>query len=170
MKLTIVVAVAQNDVIGVAGDLPWRISDDLKWFKEKTLGKPIIMGRKTFASIGKALPGRDNIVVTRSPAFSAPGVFVARRIDEAIKLAKACAKARGVDEVCIIGGGEIYAQTIDLVDRVYLTRVDADVKGDAFFTPMDALDWREIKVGEAHKGARNSHDCTFFVLDRRREE
>lgn len=166
MKLTLVVAVAQNGVIGADGDLAWRISDDLKWFKEITLGKPIVMGRKTFQSIGKALPGRDNIVVTRDMRFDADDVYIARSIDAAIKLASECADRTGADEICVIGGGEIYAQTIAQADRIYLTRVAATVEGDTRFPAIDSGCWRETLAGAAEKGPKNDHDCEFFILDR----
>lgn len=166
-RLVLVVAVAQNGVIGVAGDLAWRISDDLKWFKKTTMGKPILMGRKTFDSIGKPLPGRDNIVVTRSRDFSPPGVFITRSVEAGLKLGTACARAGETQELCIIGGAEIYAQTLACADRIYLTRVAAQVEGDAFFPELDSDDWREMSVGGASKNERNDHDCEFFILDRK---
>jgi len=167
MKISLVAAVAKNGVIGADGGLAWKISDDLKWFKKVTMGMPIIMGRKTFESIGKPLSGRDNIVVTRSPAFDPGGVFIARNIAAALRLARACALKSGADEVCIIGGGEIYAQTIDLADRIYLTRVDAKLEGDVYFPPLDLAAWTETPEGGCAQNERNSHDCRFFILDRR---
>ncbi len=169
MKLALVVAIAENRVIGADGGLAWRISDDLKWFKKVTLRKPIIMGRKTFESIGKPLPERDNIVVTRSHSFDPGGVFVVRNIEASLTLAKQCADERGAEEICVIGGGEIYAQTIDLADRIYLTRVDAQIKGDTYFPEFDADGWLESPQGACVKNDRNSHSCRFFILNRRAE-
>lgn len=166
-RLCQAVAVARNGVIGADGGLAWKISDDLKSFKAATIGKPIIMGRKTFESIGRPLPGRDNIVVTRAPSFSASGTFIARTIEGAIKLARGLAAASGAEEVAIIGGAEIYAQTISRTQRIYLTRVDADVEGDVRFPEIDSRDWAEQLVGSCEKNDRNEHACQFFILDRK---
>lgn len=170
MKVSLVAAVARNGVIGVGGALAWRISDDLKWFKKVTMGKPVIMGRKTFESIGKPLPGRDNIVITRSREFSVQGVIVARDIDYALSRAEECAAQRETDEICIIGGGEIYAQTLARADRIYLTRVDAVVDGDVFFPRLDSREWTERRESACEKNDRNQHACEFFILDRRAGE
>ncbi len=167
MPVALVVAVAKNGVIGSGGDLPWRISDDLKWVKKVTLGKPVVMGRKTYQSIGKALPGRDNIVVTRTQDFSADGVFVTHALDDALTLAAACARKRGADEICIIGGGEIYAQMLGRADRIYLTRVEADIKGDAFFPDLDPAEWRERRESACPQNEKNQYACAFVVLERR---
>ena len=167
MKIALVAAVARNGVIGGDGALPWRISDDLKWFKKHTVGKPLLMGRKTFHSIGKPLPGRDNIVLTRDPSFSASGVFVARTLRGGIALASACAEARGAEEICVIGGGDIYAQTIARADRIYLSRVAAEPDGDAFFPTLKPAEWRETKAGECAQSDKNEYACEFFILDRR---
>ncbi len=166
MKVALVVAVARNGVIGGDGALPWRISDDLKWFKKNTFGKPLLMGRKTFQSIGKALPGRDNIVLTREPLFAAPQVFVARSMRGGLALAASCAAAREADEFCIIGGGDIYRQTIARADRIYFTRVDAEPEGDAYFPALEAREWRTTKAGGCEKSDKNEHACEFFILDR----
>jgi dihydrofolate reductase len=165
-KISLVVAVARNSVIGAGGDMAWRISDDLKWFKKVTMGKPVVMGRKTYASIGKALPGRDNIVITRAEDFSAENVFVVRSIEEALRLANERALASGADELCIIGGGEIYAQTMDLAGRIYLTKVDADVDGDTWFPEIDSRIWRANRESSCLKSERNEHACEFFILER----
>ena len=166
VRLSLAVAADRNGVIGADGDLAWRISDDLKWFKANTLGKPVAMGRKTFQSIGRPLPGRDNIVVTRAGDFSAPGAFVTHSIAEALRLARVCAERRGAEEVCVIGGAEIYAQTIAEADRIYLTRVDAAVAGDVFFPEIDSRQWRETPCGGCEKNSRNEHACEFVILDR----
>lgn len=167
VRFVMVVAVARNGVIGEDGGLAWKISDDLKWFKSVTMGKPVLMGRKTFASIGRALPGRDNIVVTRSPDFMAEGVFIARSVEGAAKLGKALAEDKGADEVCIMGGADIYAQMLARTARIYLTRVDAEVDGDVRFPPLDSADWTQTSVGGCAKSDKNEHACEFVILDRK---
>lgn len=164
--ISLVVAVAANGVIGVDGGLAWRISDDLKWFKRMTLGKPIIMGRKTFDSIGKPLPGRDNIVVTRNSSFGPEGVLTASSLDEAEALAQTSAAALDATEICIIGGAAIYEQTLPIADRIYFTKVNAVVAGDVHFPSLKQENWRKIRVGEAEKSEKNEHSCGFFILDR----
>jgi len=166
--VALVVAVSRNGVIGVDGGMAWRISDDLKWFKKNTMDKPVVMGRKTYQSIGKPLPGRDNIVITRRTAFSAGGVFVVRSIEDALTLARECAERRSAGEISVIGGGEIYAQTLALADRIYLTRVDVELEGDAVFPEIDSREWSERVDGSCKKSERNQYDCDFFILDRRR--
>lgn len=163
-RVALVVAVARNGVIGAGGDLVWRISDDLKWFKKVTMGKPIVMGRKTYESIGKPLPGRANIVITRNPDYAPEGVSVVRTVEAALDLAR----EEGADEICIIGGGEIYAQTLPLADRIYLTRVDAAPEGDVFFPNLDETTWRATRESVCEKSDRNEHACEFFILDRER--
>lgn len=166
MRIALVVAVAENGVIGSGGGLAWKISDDLKWFKKITLGKPIVMGRKTFDSIGRALPGRANIVVTRSRGFAAGGVTVAKSVDDALRVAAEAGEAAGAEEVCVIGGGEIYRQTLARAGRIYLTRVEARVEGDVSFPPLNAEEWRETSAGGCGAGERNQYSCRFFILDR----
>lgn len=166
IRVALVVAVSRNGVIGVDGAMAWRISDDLKWFKRNTMDKPVVMGRKTYESIGKPLPGRDNIVITRSTTFSASGVFVVRSIEDALTLARECAECRSVDEISVIGGGEIYAQTLALADRIYLTQVDVELEGDAVFPEIDRQEWRERVDGSCEKTERNQYACEFFILDR----
>ncbi len=126
--ISIIVAASANNVIGVKGDLPWRLSDDLKRFKAITMGKPIVMGRKTWDSIGRPLPGRQNIVITRQTGFVAEGCDVVTSADEAI------AATAGADEVMVIGGSQVYSLFLPNAERLYLTRVHAEVAGDAFFS------------------------------------
>ncbi|MEL7486418.1 MAG: dihydrofolate reductase [Pseudomonadota bacterium] len=164
--LTLVVAVAENGVIGVGGDLAWRISDDLRWFKRVTLGKPVVMGRTTFDSIGKPLPGRDNIVVSRNPEFRADGVVVARSLDVALAEAASAADRSDALEICVIGGAEIYAQAARTADRIYYTHVNAAVEGDVYFPQLKMADWRKIRVGGAKKSEVNEFACEFYVFDR----
>ncbi len=168
IRTALIVAVDRNNAIGADGDLPWRISDDLKWFKASSMGKPVAMGRKTYDSIGRPLPGRDNIVITRSNEVRAPGAFVVRNIPSALMLARHCAFEAGAEEVCVIGGAEIYAQTLKAADRIYLTRVDAAIDGDVFFPSLDSSEWVETAHGACEKNDRNDYDCKFFILDRRR--
>lgn len=167
-RLSIVVAMAANRVIGARGGLPWRLPSDLKTFRRLTLGRPVVMGRKTFASIGKPLDGRDNIVVTRDNGFAAPGVIVCTTIAAAVAEARRCAQARGVDEVMIIGGAEIYAAILPEVGRIYLTEVDARPDGDATFPALDPADWRETSRQPIPRTPRDDHDATLVVLDRSR--
>lgn len=127
MILSLIVAASENHVIGINNTLPWHLSEDLKRFKKLTMGSPIIMGRKTFESIGRALPGRDNIVITKNNAFNFEGIIKVNSIDEAIH------KVKNSEEVFFIGGATIYEQIIDLVDRIYLTKVYSTIDGDTFF-------------------------------------
>mgnify|MGYP000421606993 CR=1 FL=1 len=143
IKLAAVVAMGSNRCIGIDNKLPWYLPEDLKHFKAVTLGKPVIMGRKTFESIGKPLPGRTNIVITRSGDWSAPGCRVVPSIERGIAMGKAQAELDGVDEAMVIGGAQIYAATLDQLDRLYLTEVDTAPAGDAFF-PALSDDWQQI--------------------------
>ena len=165
MRLSLVVAVAKNGVIGRDGGLAWKISDDLKRFKEITTGHPIIMGRKTFDSIGKPLPNRINIVISRT-INEREGVIVARTVEQAIKAARDAAKELGVEEIFVIGGADLYEKTLPLADRLYLTEVDAVVEGDVRFQRFDPADWRKRSTCRAEKSGRNEHACEFFILDR----
>jgi dihydrofolate reductase len=142
LKISIVVAASSNNVIGVDGQLPWRLSEDLKHFKAITMGKPMIMGRATYESIGKALPGRRTIVLTRQADFSADGCDVAPTIEAAIEA------AGDAEEVMIVGGGEIYRQFLPMADRIYLTRVQAEVEGDTTFPELDMSQWEVVAVEE----------------------
>ena len=158
--ISLIVAASTNNAIGIGGDLPWRLSDDLKRFKAVTMGKPIVMGRKTWDSIGRPLPGRQNIVVTRQPEFSAEGCDVVASVAEAIAI------AGDVDEVMVIGGSQIYELALPLADRIYLTRVHAEVEGDAFFPAVDESRWR-LSSDERHAAdERNDFDCSFRIYDR----
>lgn len=161
MKISLIVAMATNRVIGRRGKLPWRIPADMKYFKQVTMGKPIIMGRKTYESIGTALPGRTNIVITRNPTVDAHDIVLARSVHEALK------KAAEVDgEAMIIGGGQIYEATLPLADRIYLTEVHGDYDGDAFFPHLDRAMWRE----SARKDFTAENDIpaySFVELDRK---
>ena len=144
MKLSIIVAVAENGCIGIANQLPWHLPEDLKYFRRLTTGNIVIMGRKTYESIGKPLPNRSNIVISQNPDFHADGIKVVRTIDEALKMAESIAEIDGAPEAFIIGGAQIYRQTLALAQRLYLTEVKKTVTGDAFFPSIDPSQWREI--------------------------
>ncbi len=159
--LALIAAVARNGVIGVGDALPWRLSSDLKRFKALTMGKPLIMGRKTFQSIGRQLPGRATIVVTRDEDFAPEGVEVAREIDAALRLAESRARERGAEEIIVAGGGEIYAQTIARAGRLYITEVDLAPEGDAHFPPIDPALWREVRREPGARGPRDAADFAF---------
>jgi dihydrofolate reductase len=166
VTLALIVAAAENGVIGRDGRLPWRIPSDLKRFRRLTLGKPLIMGRKTFQSIGKPLDQRDNIVVTRDPGFRAPGVTVAPSLEAALDQARALADAKSIGEIMVIGGAELYRQALPLVDRIYLTRVHAEPDGDALFPPLSPAEWREVSREPLPRDAADEYACTFIILDR----
>jgi len=142
--IALVAAVAENGVIGVDGGLPWRVKADMKKFRAVTMGKPLVMGRKTFESIGRVLDGRDVIVVTRQKSFAPEGVHVAASLDAALAIAEECARKRGADEVCVGGGGEIYAEALPRADRLYVTHVTARPPGDTHFPEIVSSDWAEV--------------------------
>jgi dihydrofolate reductase len=164
-RVAFVVAVAENGVIGNKGTLPWRMPSDMQLFRKLTLGKPVIMGRKTFQSIGKALPGRDNLVVTHDPAFKADGVEVFGSVDEAIARAQALAVARGVDEIAVIGGAEVFAAALPRAGRIYLTRIHASPEGDTFFAP-DMVNWRDVSRIQLERAPSDEYGATLVVLER----
>ncbi len=163
MKLSLIVAVAENGVIGQQNALPWRLPEDLKHFKALTLGKPVIMGRKTFDSIGKPLPGRTNIVITRQSGLAIPGCVVVPSLPAALTAAGDA--AGGASEAMVIGGAEIYAQALPQAQRIYLTRVHADVTGDAFFPVLDKQ-WQEVQSEEYVADERHAHAFSFVTLER----
>lgn len=165
--ISFVVAVAQNGVIGRDNGLPWRLSSDLKRFKAVTMGKPIIMGRKTWDSLGRPLPGRTNIVITRDPAFAVDGVIAVRSVDEALMIAGSHAAADKVDEICIIGGGEIYRQLLDRADRLHVTWVLANIEGDASFPPIDPKNWNEVFQEEFPAGEKDNYPTRYTIYERR---
>jgi dihydrofolate reductase len=169
VEVFIVVAAASNRVIGRDDELPWRISSDLKHFKRLTMGCPLVMGRKTFASIGKALPGRANIVVSRDPGFSAAGVMVAGSPEAALAQAAAIVRMSGAAGIAVIGGGDLYAQLIDRVDRVELTEVKLmpDPTGAVLFPVLDPVVWNETARVVGERGERDEADFDFVTLWRR---
>lgn len=169
LQIALVVAVAENGVIGRGGKLPWHVPSDLKTFRRLTLGKPVVMGRKTYQSIGKPLPGRDTIVVTRDPAFHADGIEVAKDLAEALVMAGKAAQARGVGEVMIVGGAQIYAASLPGADRIYLTRIHAAPAGDTTFPDPDPDVWQEVTRAPIERDPRDEYAATLLVLERRRQ-
>lgn len=161
-RITLAVAAADNGVIGREGGLPWRLPEDLRRFKASTLGKPVLMGRRTFESIGRALPGRLNIVLTRQPGWrpADPAVCVASDLDAALAL------AGEVPEVSVIGGAEIYALALPRASRILLTEVHAAPEGDAFMPPFSRDEWREVSRERFRADERHAHDMSFVVLER----
>ena len=162
MRISIIVALDEGLVIGNEGGMPWHLPADLKVFKAATMGKPVIMGRSTYESIGKALPGRTNIVITRNTDFEAAGCRVAYSIEEALDIAK----AESAEEAMIIGGGALYQQTIEMTDRLYLTRIAAHLVGDTHFPVINSNDWQEVSRQQHAADGDNPFDLTFVVLDR----
>lgn len=159
-RIAFVVAFDRRRVIGKAGGLPWRLPDDMKRVRALTVGKPLIMGRRTYDSIGRPLPQRTNIVLTRDPGFRADGVLVARNVDDALRL------AGDAPEVIVFGGADIFRAFLPMADRLYLTEVDADVGGDTFFPEIDLRDWREVERVEHPKDERHPYAFRFLTLDR----
>ena len=168
MKLALICAMSENRVIGKNNTLPWRLPEDLKYFKRTTMGSSVIMGRKTWDSIGKVLPGRTNIIVTRSPTLQIERVKMALSVPEAIELAEHTALIDGSDEAFIIGGAELYSQAMPFADRFYLTRVHAEVEGDTFLQSFDEAAWREISRKEYKKSDLNPLDYSICVLDKKK--
>lgn len=164
--VAMIVAMSENRVIGRNNQLPWYLPNDLKYFKAVTMGKPVIMGRKTFESIGRPLPGRANIVVTRNPDWSAEGVRVAHSPQAALQLARDIALVDGVKEVMVIGGAELYADLLPLADRLYITRVHARVEGDALFPQLNENEWRESAREDFLAEGPNPYDYSFVVCQR----
>lgn len=164
MTISIIAAVARNGVIGRENDLPWRLPADLKFFRSRTLGKPCLMARKTFESLGGGLKGRTNIVLTRDADYEAEGGIVVHSIDDGLRVA-AEHLAEG-DEVMILGGATLYEQILPQVDRMYITEVDAEPEGDTFFPTFDRGEWREVSREEHQPDERNPYGYSFVVYER----
>ncbi|MGF1650150.1 MAG: dihydrofolate reductase [Hyphomicrobiaceae bacterium] len=165
-RLVQVVAVARNGVIGVAGRLPWSVPSDLKVFKRLTLHKPIVMGRRTFEAIGRPLPHRTSYVVSRDVMFQPAGVLVFTDIDAAVEAARLEASGKGLEEVAIVGGGEIYRATRARTDRIYMTLVEAEPRGDAWFDPLEPHAWQLVDRIEIEPDPRDDHKATLLIYDR----
>lgn len=160
MPVSLIVAMASNNVIGRDGGLPWHLGADLRRFKRLTMGHHILMGRKTYESIGRLLPGRKTVVITRQPEYLVPGASV---VDS---LTAALAVAEGDEESFVIGGAEIYQLALPVVDRIYLTRIDAEVEGDTFFPAIDGAEWQVVSEERVARDDRNDFDHCFQVLER----
>ncbi len=167
MRIALIVAMARNRVIGRNNALPWHLPGDLRYFRQITMGKPVIMGRKTWDSIGRPLPGRTNVVITRNAEWSVPvGAARVESLDAALVKADAQAELDGVDEVMIIGGGQIYAEALALVDRLYVTQVHAEVAGDAYFPVVNWDEWEEIGREDFSASDNNPYDYSFVIYQR----
>lgn len=165
--VAMIAAVGANGVIGDGGEIPWRLPSDFAHFKRTTLGKPLIMGRKTFESIGKPLPGRTNIIVTRQADYRAEGAIVVGSLVEALQRASEIVAADGAEEVMIGGGGEIYREAMPLAQRLYVTHVAASPDGDAYFPDIEAKSWEVETTLDVHRTDRDTHAFTVKVYRRR---
>ncbi len=165
MKIVLVAAVGRNNVIGRDGQLPWRLKSDLKYFRAITIGKPVVMGRKTYESIGKPLPGRTNIVLTKDLGLIVPGGVLANSLDAAMGFARQDAERRGVDEIMIIGGGDVFERMMPRAHRLEITHVNASPEGDAFFPRIEPSEWREAKRTSFSAGPDDdaSFDAVTYV-------
>ncbi|MGH6725245.1 MAG: dihydrofolate reductase [Pseudolabrys sp.] len=167
MKIVLVAAIGENNAIGKNGQLPWKIRSDLRHFRALTLDKPVIMGRKTYESIGKPLDRRGNIVITRNPKFSAEGVETAPSLQAALDLARQDAKERGANEIMIIGGADIFTAAMPLADRLEITHVHASPQGDVYFPVIDAKHWYEAKREIREAGPEDEAGCAVTTYLRR---
>lgn len=161
MRTALVVAMARNRVIGRDNRLPWHLPEDLKHFKQVTLGKPVLMGRRTFESIGRPLPGRSNLVLTRDSRWHVAGVIAVHSVAEALE------RAAGAEELAGIGGAEVFEQLMPMATRIHLTRVEAEPDGDVLFPALEASQWRETASRAFKADERNPYDMTFITLERR---
>jgi dihydrofolate reductase len=166
ISLVLVAAVAENGVIGRDNGLPWRIKSDMRHFRALTSGKPVVMGRKTFLSIGKPLAGRTNIVVSRDPSFAAPGIVVARELAAALAVARADALRRSGDAIMVLGGAEIFAQAMPHADRLEISLVHANPPGDTYFPEIDSAVWRRIVEKRHSPGPDDSASFTLISYER----
>lgn len=164
--VALVVAVAENGVIGRAGRLPWRIPSEMRHFRRITLDKPVIMGRKTFASLQKPLAKRDNIVLTHNREYAPQGAIAVESVEQALKVAGGCAFARAAKEVMVIGGAEIYAALLPQAKRIYLTRIHAEPNGDVSFPAIDQAIWRKVSSEHHPRGEKDEFDYTISVFER----
>lgn len=166
LEIVFVVAIAENGVIGLDNAMPWHLKSDLQRFKKITLNRPVIMGRKTFASIGKALPGRTNIVVTRDKTFQAAGVVVATSLEAAHDIARGDALRRFVTDIMVIGGAELFSQWMHMADRLEITQVHAAPEGDTFLAPVSPKEWQEVARVRQAKGENDTADFSYVTYKR----
>lgn len=162
-----IAGVAQNGVIGNDQAIPWRVPSDMAFFRKTTMGKPIVMGRKQFETVGKPLPGRTNIVVTRQQGYQPDGVLVVHDLDAAIEQARRIAEADGVEEIMIIGGGELYAQLMARADRLYISHMDLAPEGDVLFPPIAPEQWTVVDLPETVPSPKDETTYRVKVYDRR---
>ena len=166
--VSLVAARGRNGVIGSKGGLPWQLRSDLQKFKQTTIGKPCVMGRKTWDSLQlRPLPGRLNVVISKNPAFSPRGALVCETVEQGLAIARDTARDDEVNEVCVIGGAQIYALTLPRAKRLYISEVEAEPDGDARFPDFDESEWREISAERIEPGEKDDHAFTFRVLERR---
>lgn len=164
--IALVVAMGENRAIGRGGDLPWHLRSDMKFFRKVTMGKPVIMGRRTFKSLPRVLDGRLNIVLTRDDGFVAPSAVMAHSLEEGLEAARASCVRTGADEIMIIGGEDVFREVLPQADRIYLTEVQASPDADTWFPKLDQSQWREV-FREAHEaGPQDDHAFSFVVLER----
>jgi dihydrofolate reductase len=168
MEIVIIVAVGENGVIGAGNAIPWRLKSDQQRLKALTMGKPVVMGRKTFLSLRRPLPGRTNIVVTRDAAFRSPGVLVTTSLQDALAVARGDALRRSVAEIAVIGGAEIYTQCMDLADRLEITEVHARPEGDTRFPAIDGARWEAVARVPNPAGPDDSAPFTYVTYGRRK--
>jgi dihydrofolate reductase len=163
MIVSAIVAISKNRVIGSDNQIPWHLSADMAFFKRTTMGHFVIMGRLTFLSLGRPLPKRTNVVVTRDPFFTATGCLVAHSLEEALSLAEEA----GETEAFIIGGGQIYRESLEYLDRIYLTEVDTEVEGDVFFPELEETEWKVVRSESHPADEKNEFSYAFKTLERR---
>jgi dihydrofolate reductase len=166
MKLALICAMAENRTIGRNNSLPWHLSEDLKYFKRTTMGNSIIMGRKTWESIGRPLPGRTNIVISRDPDYAAEGTKVVSSLDAAIKLAESISIIDGSEEAFVIGGAGLYKEALPYAERFHLTRVHGEVEGDTFLAEFNEDEWNEVSREDFEKSETNPYDYSICLLQR----
>lgn len=164
--IALVVAMAENRAIGRGGDLPWHLRSDMRHFRQVTMGKPIVMGRRTFKSLPRVLDGRLNIVLTRDRGFVAPGAVVARSLEEGLEAARRSAARAGANEIMIIGGEDVFREVLPQAGRIYLTEVHASPDADTWFPELDSNEWREVFREKHEAGPKDDHAFSFVVLER----
>jgi dihydrofolate reductase len=165
--IALVVAIGENGAIGRGGELPWRLSSDMRYFRKVTMGKPVIMGRRTFKSLPRVLDGRLNVVLTRDPGFVAPDAIMAHSLKEGLSAARASAERTGADEIMVIGGEDVFREVLPQAHRIYLTEVHASPEADTWFPDFDKREWREVSREKHEAGPRDEHAFSFVVLERR---
>ena len=164
--IALVVAMGENGALGKDGDLPWRLHGDMRHFRAVTLGKPVIMGRRTFASLGRVLDQRFNIILSREPGYRVPGAAVAQSLLEALELARGAAAAAGMDEIMVIGGEDVFREVLPAARRLYLTEVHAGPAADTWFPAFDRSQWREVSRERHEPGPKDDHPFSFVLLER----